>query len=1232
MSSPVILVVEDEAILAMYLNEILSINGYQVLSPVSTGEEAIKIAKEKKPAIILMDIDLSGKMDGIETAEIINQENDIAIIFLTGFSQDSILQKAKATSPYGYLIKPVSERELIATIEMANNKHQFDLQIKQSEARYRMLVEQATDGILQTDKKWDLIEINQAGLSLSGYSQEELFELNFFNMISFENEKSTKETFLDKLQQGNIIRCECTLIQKSGYLLPIEISGNILPDGNFQAIFRDISERRQAEHLSKLNENRLRNLYEISQYKAKDIQELLDFCLDMAIELTESAIGYIYYYDEKTEQFTLNSWSKEVMNECEIMEPQTCYELNKTGLWGEAVRQRKVIIDNNFSNSSNLKKGYPEGHVQLFRYLTIPVFWNHQIVAVVGVANKNNDYTDMDSLQLSLLMDSVWKMADRFKAETLLRQNAEQYQALIDTSLDGFLIFNEDREIIKTNDTYCQLSGYSNEELLQFTIHDLEVKETIEETTNHFQQVKERKTDRYETQHRCKDGSIIDLEVSSIYIDASNTYLSFFMDITLQKIALEELKESEARFKAISEYSHNAICLIDRQGRINWVNQAFLNISGYSPNEIYNAQSFIELLAAESVAFVRNNFTQFVNHEVYDHHCEFYFIRKDGKKRLLENHMTDYEDQAGERILAVSMLDITEQRDSENERRQIEEKFSKAFQTSPDSININRLKDGLYIDINEGFQTLTGFTTDEVIGKTSKDINIWVDVRDREKLINGLLKHGMVENLEAEFRIKNGDIKTCLMSARVIEVNNETCILSITRDISDRKIIEKALKEREKVFTHSLDMLCMAGFDGYFKLLNPAWEKTLGWSTEELLENPWLNYVHPEDIDATQNVKSVISGGREIYQFENRYVCKDGSIKWLSWNSFPYPEEGIMFGVARDITHQKIMEENLQFSENRYMLLFNEMEEGFALHEIICDATNTPVDYRFLEVNPAFEIQTGLRRYDLIGKTVLEAMPGIERYWIETYGKVALSGETIHYENYSDELEKWFSVSAFSPKPGYFATTIIDITERKKADQLLQDNAAELNIAYDATLQGWSHALELREKETAGHSQRVVQQTLLLSNALSVDPEQLVHLERGALLHDIGKMGIPDSILLKPGALSEDEWKIMRKHPVFAYNLLSSINYLTPALDIPYCHHEKWDGSGYPRKLKGKEIPLAARIFAIIDVWDALTSDRPYRQAWTKKDSIQYIIEQSGKHFDPEIVTTFLSLVDGGKM
>ena len=191
----------------------------------------------------------------------------------------------------------------------------------------------------------------------------------------------------------------------------------------------------------------------------------------------------------------------------------------------------------------------------------------------------------------------------------------------------------------------------------------------------------------------------------------------------------------------------------------------------------------------------------------------------------------------------------------------------------------------------------------------------------------------------------------------------------------------------------------------------------------------------------------------------------------------------------------------------------------------------------------------------------------------------------------------------------------------------LQQSTVDLTLAYDKTIDGWSRALDLRDKETEDHTRRVTTLTLRLAQRMGIPDAELIHIRRGATLHDIGKVAIPDSILFKPAPLTTEEWTIMRRHPLIATEILKPISYLAPALPIPCFHHEKWDGSGYPDGLAGEDIPLAARLFAFADVYDALTSDRPYRRAWSQADALEYIQENSGAHFDPEIAPVFIDMM-----
>jgi HD-GYP domain-containing protein (c-di-GMP phosphodiesterase class II) len=281
--------------------------------------------------------------------------------------------------------------------------------------------------------------------------------------------------------------------------------------------------------------------------------------------------------------------------------------------------------------------------------------------------------------------------------------------------------------------------------------------------------------------------------------------------------------------------------------------------------------------------------------------------------------------------------------------------------------------------------------------------------------------------------------------------------------------------------------------------------------------------------------------------------------------------------------------------------------EGFAgravLHREIVSVDDVSVD----EHHPLFVLE---------GFTVYHGIPLIAKGEVKGVLEVFNRSQLVANSEWMDFLESLAGQAALA-------------VDNATLFENLQRTNIELSLAYETTLEGWSAALDLRDKETEGHTQRVTDLTLRLADAMGVSEKERVHIRRGALLHDIGKMGIPDRILLKPDVLTGEEWEIMRQHPVYAYNLLSQIAHLRPALEIPYCHHERWDGSGYPRGLKAEAIPLAARIFAVADVWDALCSDRPYRPAWARNTARDYIKSLSDVHFDRKVVEVFMRVIDG---
>jgi PAS domain S-box-containing protein len=309
------------------------------------------------------------------------------------------------------------ERIILLAIEDVTDHKRLENQLGASEERYRRLFETANDGILLLEKnKMKVRYANPAITSLLGYSEDECVG-NEMNDIGFLHDFGTCHEVLQLLDKQGVLHYDGVRVRtKTGQIIDTDIY-MVDKARLIQCNIRDITENKKAQENIRRNESTLMRLVDILQHPAETIQDFLDYALEQAILLTESKIGYIYHYHEDSKEFVLNSWSKGVLPTCTVRKPQTCYELDKTGLWGEAVRQRKPIIINNFQSDDSLKKGYPEGHVQLFKFMTIPTFKGEEIVSVIGVANKEIDYGQTDILQLSLIMDSVWKVIESKKAE-----------------------------------------------------------------------------------------------------------------------------------------------------------------------------------------------------------------------------------------------------------------------------------------------------------------------------------------------------------------------------------------------------------------------------------------------------------------------------------------------------------------------------------------------------------------------------------------------------------------------------------------------------------------------------------------------------------------------------------------------------------------------------------------------------------------------------------------------
>jgi len=481
---------------------------------------------------------------------------------------------------------------------------------------------------------------------------------------------------------------------------------------------------------------------------------------------------------------------------------------------------------------------------------------------------------------------------------------------------------------------------------------------------------------------------------------------------------------------------------------------------------------------------------------------------------------------------------------------------------------------------------------------------------------------------------------------------------------------EAALRVADARLRTTLDSMMegaqIVGFDWRYLYVNDA-AAAQGHKPAEVMLGQTMMEAYP-GIDQTElfTVLRHSMDQRVAQRMENEFTYSDGSTGWFNLNIEPVPEG--VFILSQDITERKRADAQIQNQIARLAAL-REIDRAITgsldlkvtlsvfLDQVVTQLGVDAADVLLLEPETQvleYAAGRGFRSRDFqqVKQRVGEGRAGqaaLERRIIASNmrdirapsKRTGLLGGDAFDSYYAVPLIakgevlgvlEIFHRSLLQPAPEWLeflealaGQAAIAIDNARLFDSL-QDRNEELVRAYDATIAGWSRALDLRDHDTEGHSQRVTELAARVALALGMDAQELVHLRRGALLHDIGKMGVPDYILLKPGPLTDDEWVIMRQHPTFAYQMLEPIRYLHPALEIPYCHHEKWDGTGYPRGLKGAAIPQSARIFAVVDVWDALRSDRPYRRAWPADKVRQYIQSQAETHFDPTVVAVFLEM------
>lgn len=738
----------------------------------------------------------------------------------------------------------------------------------------------------------------------------------------------------------------------------------------------------------------------------KDSYELLDYTLHNALKLTQSQYGYIYLYDEVKEEFDLVSWTNGVISDCKIMDQKTNYRLSGTGLWGEAVRQKKPIVVNDYDKPSNLKKGCPSGHVKISKFVSIPIIINGKIVAVAGMANKKEDYSRFDINEMTILMQSVWQIMERKKTELNIKKERARYQHILNEIPIMICELDENARLTFVNTKYCEI---------------------------------------YNMDEHCLE-----------YLNYNGLLPHGGDEVLFQKYKKLTVSEPSAKY-------------INKQTKEE-------NISWYEWNDIgiFNDQ--------------KNPF-------------KYYSIG----------------------------YDITEKKMIEDQKASLLEKLNAMINGHQAVMLLIEPFTGQITEANKAAEAFYGYTRNELLSMNIDEINTMKKDEVQEFRLNAN-KKGQ-KYFTFPHRLKNGQIRIVDVYSSPIEYMDKRMLFSIIFDVSER---ERAFSEVKYLAYH---------------------DYLTGVYNRRYWENEFENHNQP---------------------------C-----------NFPL---AIIMG---DVNGLKLINDNFGHSVGDIMLKdISRIIQSCVAHK-----------YTFARVGgDEFAILLGNAEEMKIRNLIIEIEEDIESF---NKGKEDKHPLSVSF-GYAIQREKTDSLDDLMREAETFMY-------RRKYYDCRSIKSKSIDIAMNSLF-----AKSEREKN---HSERVGYICEEIARRMGLDTQQINKVRVAGLLHDIGKIGVKEDVLNKRGELNEHEWRLMKLHPQKGAKILKNTIEFSELADIILCHHERWDGKGYPGKLKGEETPLESRIIAVADAYDAMINERSYRKRISKENAIAEITKGSGSQFDPRVVQAFIKEV-----
>ena len=1078
--------------------------------------------------------------------------------------------------------------------------------LQAAEEKYRTIFDGAIEGIFQSTPGGRFLTVNPALAHMWGYaSPEEMIDtVKDISQQVYSDSQDRLEFMRQIKENGEVRGFDYQARHKNGELIWVSENARTVRDANgtllyYEGNIQDITDRKQSE------ESLRRKTEELAALQATvleittphDLLSLYNTIVKRAALLLNADAGGLYLCDsERQEARCVVSYNIPVNYVGYVLQ-------YGEGAAGKVAQSGKPLLIDDYRTWSGRARIY-EGDQSFRALVSAPMIWHGQVTGVIHAMRIKNDepFTNSDLELLTLLANHAavaaenarlmqglqQELAERKQAEVKLRKSEERFRGIYENMTIGLYRTTPEGKILLTNPAMLEMLGYDSfEELAKRDLEKDGYSPTYERSAFKERIESEGQIYGLEAVWQRKDGSNIHVRESAKVIRDVNGKTLYYEgsveDISDRKQAEEALREREARYRGLFEDSPISL----------W-------------EEDFSAvKQRLDDLRREGVT----DFRSFLHeHPELIRECAALVKVLDVNKATIKLYG------------AKSKKDLTDD--------------------------------------------LSNIISDDSFDEFAEEI---AKIAEGQ---NNFEWEGVNETLDGERLNVN-----LVWSAVPGHENNLSRVIISIVDVTERKRAENALRDSElrlsTIFqTSPLPIAISRLRDNQFTDANDAFQILTGYKPSEIIGhtpseiNLWLNPERRELLLRDLRAK----GSVRDFEFQIRH--KSGRVfdMQMSADFIELAGELCVLTIAQDITARKQAEEktqthlkrisalrdidraitsslDLNLTMNRLLAQVNEQLGLDAAAILLFNSHTYTLEYFtgrgfFGKEFRNIRVQLG---EEYAGQVALERRvmhvnlntssgfsrsnnPLLKQDFTEYYGlpliaKGQMRGvlEVFHRTQLNPDNE-WLDY--LETLAGQAAIAIDNV---QLFDGLQQTNL-ELSLAYDATIEGWSHALDLRDKETEGHTQRVTELTLELARAFGLTQKELTNIRWGALLHDIGKMGVPDAILLKPDKLTDQEWVIMRKHPSLAHDMLSRIHYLRDALEIPHHHHEKWDGTGYPDGLKGEQIPLAARIFAIVDIWDAVRSDRPYRLAWTTTKALKYIRELSGTHLDPKVVEMFLDL------